>query len=90
MNQVETLKAIRRVYGEEVLIKGNQNGNALHAACEAGEQAIDAIIYLLEEVKVPINSLDDQKNTPLHKAAEIGSYNVLVYLLDQLLNKIED
>ena len=37
MNQAETLRTFRRVFGEEVLVKENENGNTLHAACYAGD-----------------------------------------------------
>ena len=85
MNQVETLKAFKRHYGQEVLEKVNEQGNTLHAAFDAGDQAIDALLYLVEEAKVPINTVDKENNTPLHWAAETGSYNSLVLLIDHLL-----
>jgi len=59
MNQVETLKTLRRTCGDEVLTKENKHGNALHTACDAGDLAIDAIIFLIDEVQVFINSVDD-------------------------------
>ena len=46
-------------------------------------------MYLVEEAKVPINTVDKENNTPLHWAAETGSYSSLVLLIDHLLKQVE-
>ena len=65
---METLQAIRLHAGTDAFIKVNVSGNAMHAACNAEDKAIEAIEFLLVE-KIDINVKNKEGNTPLHLAA---------------------
>ena len=65
---METLQAIRLHAGSEALFKVNDSGNVMHAACDAEDNAIEAIGFLLTE-KIDINVKNKEGRNPLHLAA---------------------
>ena len=50
----------------------NKCGNALHAACYGDDIALEAIEYLIKEVKVSVTEVNENGDTPLHLAAISG------------------
>ena len=59
LNQVETLQAIRLHAGSEALFKVNDSGNIMHAACDAEDNAIETVNFLLTE-KIDLNVKNKQ------------------------------
>ena len=88
MNQIETLQAFKLHAGTEALTKVNDAGNAMHAACDAEDNALGIIDFLLSE-KIDLNVKNKEGKTPLHLAAESSSYNSLLLIIDHHLTKFE-
>ena len=63
----------------------NKCGNALHAACYGDDIALEAIDYLIKEVKVSVTEVNENGDTPLHLAAISGSVNSLLVILSYIL-----
>lgn len=56
---METLQAIRLYAGSEALFKVNDSGNVMHAACDAEDNAIETVDFLLSE-KIDLNVKNKQ------------------------------
>ena len=56
---METLQAIRLYAGSEALFKVNDSGNVMHAACDAVDNAIETVDFLLSE-KIDLNVKNKQ------------------------------
>ncbi|KAL2642060.1 hypothetical protein R1flu_009647 [Riccia fluitans] len=65
-------------------VKDGNGRGALHFAARGGHE--DICKYLVEELHLPIDPVDDEGETPLVFAARAGLYSTAKYLLDQGAN----
>ena len=87
---METLQCIRRHTGDESLLFVNSSGSTLHAACSATSySSLEAVEYLINEVNVPIFTVNENGDTPLHICVRSGANNILLTILQSQLKPFE-
>lgn len=91
MGQVETLRTIRRICGDEPLLRVYpQSGTILHAAC-LNETQLDMLEYLIEEFKdtLKLGEKNENGDTVFHLAAGNGQKDSILLLLAYALPEYE-
>ena len=72
--------------GSDPNIKDSNGWTALHYACHNG--VIESVKILVEH-NADINSFSNNKRTPLHLAAKMNRVDIVNYLIDKILSKVD-
>ena len=75
--------------GDEALQRVNDSGNVLHAACDAEDNSLEVIDYLINEFGIDPFARNMRGETPMHVASRFGSYNSLLIIIDHYLKIFE-
>lgn len=75
-----TTLILLKSHGADLLCKTALKSSPLHIAAGLGQ--LDAVRYLLEECKSPVNAKDESGWTPLMHAAALGQPDVVEFLLN--------
>jgi ankyrin repeat protein len=75
------LESLKKHLKPDSIIEDSEKATLLVFACDYGHLGI--VKYLVEDIGVDVNALDDYGHVPLIEAARVGGLNIVKYLLDQ-------